>query len=301
MKLNSIYTLKQPLSHIGESEGTTTFLNTVRIVNGDKVEEVFAYTGNAIRGHLRDCSARHLLETLGIKVPKKEFNILFSGGNISGQMAVDVDQAKKYRDLLPSISLFGAGIGNQILSGKMAQSFALPVCKETAAILPDSIGDDLLERLGGLSWKTMTGTVSFSRMDDSKEDKLHRYMEGAEEEAKAKKKDGEASTQMRYEVEYLAPGSVLFHEMILQDPTELELGALVSALYAFSKCPVLGGMGGKGFGLVDLEMNWGGSLVTIKDGEFSCSDDFNGFAKAYMAHLLDNKDAIIELLGGVPL
>ena len=109
MKFEIIYTLEQPLSHIGESESTISFLNTIRMAVNGKVEEVFALTGNSIRGTLRDCAARHLLNMLNVKVGKKEFNILFSGGNISGSMSTDIDQAKKYRTLLPMISLFGAG------------------------------------------------------------------------------------------------------------------------------------------------------------------------------------------------
>ena len=50
MKIETIYTLQQPLSHIGESESTVSFLNTIRIVANGKVEEVFALTGNSIRG-----------------------------------------------------------------------------------------------------------------------------------------------------------------------------------------------------------------------------------------------------------
>ena len=70
MKIEFEYTLKQALSHIGESEGTTTFLNTIRVLSEGKVQEVFAYTGNAIRGTLRDCAARYLLNLLGVKVDK---------------------------------------------------------------------------------------------------------------------------------------------------------------------------------------------------------------------------------------
>ena len=142
MKIETIYTLKQPMSHIGESESTVSFLNTIRICTDGKVSEVFALTGNAIRGTLRDCAARNILDMLGIKLQKKEFNILFSGGNISGTLNTDIDQAKAYRELLPVISIFGAGVGNQILSGKMTQSFAIPVCKETVQIIPDVTGID---------------------------------------------------------------------------------------------------------------------------------------------------------------
>ncbi|AJH77785.1 hypothetical protein BF29_2596 [Heyndrickxia coagulans DSM 1 = ATCC 7050] len=65
---------------------------------------------------------------------------------------------------------------------------------------------------------------------------------------KEERKDGPA-TQMRYGVEYLAAGTKLWHRWdIICD--ELELGAFVSALHEWQKQPYLGGMSGKGFGLV---------------------------------------------------
>ena len=77
-RIETIYTLKAPLSHIGSSESTETFLNTITIRNGDKVNDVFAYTGNAIRGAWRDAGARYLLDRLdGLKVPKKHSTFYF--------------------------------------------------------------------------------------------------------------------------------------------------------------------------------------------------------------------------------
>lgn len=302
MKIEFEYTLKQPLSHIGESEGTTTFLNTIRVLSEGKVQEVFAYTGNAIRGTLRDCAARYLLNLLGVKVDKERFNILFSGGNISGAQTVDIDQAKKYRQLLPMISVFGAGVGNQILAGKMTMGFALPVCRETKEILPDDVQMKETDK-AGTSWRQMTGTVSFTRMDDSKDVNLRRYMAGEPEEKK--KKETEAATQMRYEVEYLCPGSILYHEItVAEDATLVEIGVLITALEEFAKDPVLGGMSGKGFGLCDVAANVrleGDKWMDISNGKFLAGAYFENAAEMYTKQITENADAIIDFLGGVPL
>lgn len=297
MKIETIYTLKQPLSHIGESESTVSFLNTIRIVSGGKVEEVFALTGNSIRGTLRDCAARHLLDRLGTKVGKKEFNILFSGGNISGSMSTDIDQAKKYRNFLPIVSVFGAGIGNQILSGKMTLGFALPVCKETDRIIPKDAA--VKEELREISWKSLTGAINFTRNDDSKNVNYWKYLNNNENKEDKKDKDS-ASTQMRYEVEYFVPGAQLYHTINLCTDTDMELGVFVAALEEFSRSPILGGMGGKGFGLCEAKL--------IADGEFFaeiwnggiklCSGAENARDK-YNRFISDNAGDIIEFLGAV--
>lgn len=292
MKIETIYTLQQPLSHIGESESTVSFLNTIRIAVNGEVEEVFALTGNSIRGILRDCAARHLLDKLGAKVGKKEFNILFSGGNISGSLSTDIDQAKKYRNLLPIVSLFGAGVGNQILAGKMTQGFALPVCLETKEIIPDTgfINGDLKN----ISWKNLTGTINFTRFDDSKNVNYQGYIQGDNDNTD---KDS-ASTQMRYEVEYLVPGSQLYHIINLCADTEIELGVFVAALEEFSQSPVLGGMGGKGFGLCEAELIADGEFFAkIENGNIRLCDKAKNATHEYNQFISDNSDGIIKFLG----
>lgn len=294
MKIETIYTLQQPLSHIGENESTVSFLNTIRIVANGKVEEVFALTGNSIRGTLRDCAARHLLDKLGVRVGKKEFNILFSGGNISGSMSTDIDQAKKYRELLPIISLFGAGVGNQILAGKMTQGFALPVCKETQEIIPSI--DCIKNELKNSSWKNFTGTINFTRFDDSKNVNLQVYMQSDNDNTD---KDS-ASTQMRYEVEYLVPGAQLYHIINLCTDMEMELGVFVAALEEFSNSPILGGMGGKGFGLCEAELIADGELFArIENGSISLCDKAKNALHEYNQFINDNSEEIIKFLGAV--
>ncbi len=294
MKIETIYTMVQPLSHIGESESTVSFLNTIRIAANGKVEEVFALTGNSVRGTLRDCAARHLLDRLNAKVGKKEFNILFSGGNISGSMSTDIDQVKNYRRLLPVISLFGAGVGNQILAGKMTQGFALPVCQETHGIVPDI--DCINSELKNISWKSLTGTINFTRFDDSRNVNYQGYMQ---EDNDNTDKDS-ASTQMRYEVEYIVPGAQLYHIINLCTNTDIELGVFVAALEEFSCSPVLGGMGGKGFGLCEAELISDGEFFAmIKNGNICLCDKARNALHEYNQFIAENSEEIIKFLGAV--
>lgn len=294
MKIETIYTMQQPLSHIGESESTVSFLNTVRIAVNGKVEEVFALTGNSIRGMLRDCAARHLLDRLDVKVGKKEFNILFSGGSISGSMSTDIDQAKKYRELLPMISIFGAGVGNQILAGKLTQGFAFPVCLETDGIVPKA--DGIKEGLRKNSWKNLTGAVGLTRFDDSKNVNHQKYLQKENDNAD---KDS-ASTQMRYEVEYLVPGSQLYHVINLCPDTDAELGAFVAALEEFSHSPILGGMGGKGFGLCVAGLTAdGGFFAEIGNGSIKLCGMAQEALTAYEQFIAENAEEIIQFLGAV--
>lgn len=306
-KVESVYTLKAPLSHIGESESTETFLNTISIRNGNKVEEVFAYSGNAIRGSWRDAGAKYLLEKLGdIRVPKKTFHLLFTGGSISGNQVVDIEQAKRLRDVFPFISIFGGGVGNQILSGKMNQTFAYPVCLETKNIIPDS-REAIDYTAQEISWRQLTGETNFTRTDDAKDRLGDKYIYKdallLESDKKAKK---EQAAQMRYTTEYLIPGTQLWHQLELTG-TELELGALVASIYAWAESPHLGGMAAKGFGLVDLDMTIDGEpFLQIASQQLHLEDKAEQSKNIYDQHLkniydqylIENKEEFAKLLEG---
>lgn len=312
--IETIYNLKQPLSHIGESESTETFLNTVRVLNNGKPTEVFAYSGNAIRGAWRDSGAAYLLDNLGeIQVPKKTFHLLFTGGAISGDQKVDVDAAKALRASLPFLSIFGGGVGNQILCGKIVQTFAFPVCAETVDIIPQGI-DGIDYSAQGTSWRKMTDEISFSRKDDSKDLLGDRYIfkdvNLITGEVEEKKKKDESATQMRYTAEVLIPGVQLWHSLCITC-SELELGALVASIWKWAQQPYLGGMSGKGFGLVDadiriLESGERKPFMLVKDGKLGLAEpakeakeqyDYH-LRELYTQHLEGNKEKIVALLDG---
>jgi len=311
--IETVYTLKQPLSHIGESESTETFLNTVRVLCSDKPVEVFVYTGNAIRGAWRDAGAAYLLDRLGeIQVPKKMFHILFSGGAISGDQKIDVEQAKTMRAMLPFVSIFGGGIGNQILSGKIVQTFAFPVCAETIGIIPDGIdGVDYGAR--ATSWRKMTDEISFTRKDDSKDLLGDRYIAREfkllDGDADEKKKKDEPATQMRYTAECMIPGVQLWHSLNITC-NEVELGALVASIHQWAKKPYLGGMSGKGFGLVDADIRIVEAdgtrtpFIDVTDGILRLAEPAKDAKEQYDAQMLNlyqqyldgNKKTLVGLL-----
>lgn len=258
-KIENKFTLLSPLSHIGESVGPDSYLSTQTIIGPDgKPVEVFAYSGNAFRGMLRDAGAKYFLNAISkpemrTQVPLEAFYLLFSGGSIGGDAKIDIDQARRIRALVPHLSVFGGGVGNQILPGKINVSYAYPVCTETAHIVPHDI------EAPKYSWRQMTTEQSFTRTDDAKDEILRPFIytgetpelmpgEGAKEEKK------ERPQQMRYTIELLAAGTQLWSLIDYFDMTDIELGALVAAIDEWGKRPVLGGQSRVGMGKVAVEM-----------------------------------------------
>lgn len=295
-KIEIKYTLKSPLSHIGESNSVTSFLNDLQIMTPNGIREVFIYSANAFRGQWRDVGAKHLVDKLGVKLDLDSFHVLFSGGNISGSQSADIDQARNIREKLPFVSLFGGGVGNQILEGCLKVGFGYPACEETVNIINTSLFENsVLEMKSG----EFTSDIEFSRMDDSKHSLGSDYLEDAGDAGK--KKSGSASTQMRFEVEHLVPGTQLYQEVFL-DTNKLEEGVFWNTLKEFAKSPYLGGMSSKGFGKVDFNVYENGEIVmSVADSEVKfISKDKEVLVEDYLSHIdqfILSGETIKEVLG----
>lgn len=311
-RVHGVFTLRSPLSHIGESLSTQTFLIQEPIIqpNGE-IEEVFSYNGNAWRGALRDNAASYMLDKLSAdgndnaRVPLDMFHLLFTGGRIGGDQSIDIEQARRIRAAVPMLSMWGGGVGNQIMAGKMRVSNCYPLCAEALPVLPDFWHLDA----GRVSYSDMTFDKEFSRMDDTKREDLRVYLPAPDSagliEGSTKKKTksgGEVADQMRMKSELLAPGARLYSEIDILGASEVELGALVSAIHAWSRSPHLGGQANKGHGKVrldyrikDLDSGIEHDFVRISgDGSCKLAAPAHVAKEAYDQHLRQLYDTLLE-------
>lgn len=324
VRLQGTFTLRSPLSHIGESIGNRSYLAEEPIIQPDgDVELVFAYSGNAWRGQLRDLMADYMLDHLGAPLlPLDSFHLLYAGGAIGGTQSVDLNQIRAYRRIIPMVSLLGGGVGNQLIPGKLRVGNCYPVCVETLPILPES----LHERAEMVSYGQITFEREYSRHDDSKigprADRIIGLLPSTTGQQtmllpppEPMPETSERPQQMRVAFELLAPGAALTTEIELQDGTEVELGALVSAIHTFSRSPHIGGKAAQGFGrvtlnydLIDLDTGEVQPFITIGDGGPKLAPPAQAAKQAYDDHLRTiynefltaHDDGIGELLGAQP-
>lgn len=335
LRLDGKITLLSPLSHIGSSHGPDSFLAESIIIGHDgRPLEVFVYSGNGFRGMLRDYGTQYMLEKIGQpQLPLETFYLLFSGGAIGGDQMIDIEQGRRYRKFMPLFSIFGGGVGNQILQGKMNIGAMFPLVKECQRVLPRRY-----RQTEAPSWRHWTEERSYTRTDDAKNENLRKYLadvpqqemlviqgeisdseyikaqtmgeEHPQVEKKKVKKD--ASQQMRYTIEMLAAGSVLYQRIDLIDVTDLELGAFISALHKFSEIPYIGGQNRLGAGLVEIEYEYYENseaklFMTIAESKprlsniaESAKQQYDEFLKElYDNYLLTNQTQITQLLAGV--
>ena len=321
-RIETVFTLLSPLSHIGESIGPNSHLATQEMLdaNGNPIE-VFAYSGNALRGMWRDTGAEYMLKKLGgnmaLQIPLELFYLFFSGGAIGGDQSIDIDQARRIREQIPHLSIFGGGVGNMLLPGKLSVGEALPVCQELAHIVPEHVPGNR-----ELSARQMTTEISYSRKDDAKDDLLRPFLqtdqspmiEGGQMSLLAdpdekKKEKKEKPQQMRYTMEVFCRGAVLWQETFFRDLSEIELGAFVAAIVKWAENPCIGGQGRIGMGRVKAEM------VLITDGERGkfisvgekclLSEEARGvkahydnFLERYTAYLEENRSGLTHAISG---
>jgi len=309
------------ISHIGNTHGIHSKLRREKVAQPDgTVEEVPIISGNSLRGILRDRGMLHMLRCLGYGVndetgevnglPLPAFYFLFSGGSLTskGGRGLDVDEARRWRDLIPLVAIFGGAMGNQIMPGKVKIGKAIPICAETAHLIPERfVNGNEPQSI----WE-LCQEEAYTRRDDEKSEKLRQLIAPEVRgllEAKAKdgrKKRGtdedvrssdEQKQQMRYYVETIAAGTHLYWDITLDDVTDVEFEAFCVTLAEFARFPYIGGKSGVGHGKITVHFDdW--IEINPRVAPTGREVDFV-LGNRYRDHLEQNADAIRELLNGL--
>jgi CRISPR type IV-associated protein Csf2 len=290
-----------------ETFGTVRTLHREKFVMPDgSVEEIPTITGNSLRGQLRDCAMVYMMRTLNLRLSPGAFDFLTSGGALSkvgNARAIDIQQARDLRENIPAVSVFGGAAGNRILRGKLRMGKLIPICLETAHLIPDDVRD-----LARASIWDMLQIEGYTRTDDKKNETLRALMQPEQlalieaeseslDEANVAARPG-VKQQMRYEFETFAAGTKFSHEMFLESATDMEYAAFLSALALFSKFPFVGGRSAAGHGKVALQYHEFAvnPLLTGGDGR---RDIMPTIPAQYDAFLRERRERIVELLSEV--
>ncbi|HEX7313278.1 MAG TPA: hypothetical protein VF297_05130 [Pyrinomonadaceae bacterium] len=264
----------------GQSFGIESKLRRERFVQSDgrTVEEVPVLSGNGLRGMLRDRGMWHMCGALGYGVDEEAgkvrglslsaFYFLFSGGALGdgGGDGIDVDYARRLREAIPLISIFGGAVGNQILPGKLKVGKAIPVCAETQHLLPAQYQSDAPTSV----WDFLQSEM-YTRKDDERNEKLRTVIEGKalkqlenkgslsllpEAQLEERQKDADRRPQqMMYMTETFAAGTPFHWKLTLEDVSDVEYDAFMTTLAEFSKMPYVGGKSAVGLGEVAVRFD----------------------------------------------
>lgn len=314
-----VVTALTSISHIGDSHGVNAKLRREKFVQPDgTVEEIPVISGNSLRGILRDRGMLHMLKQLGYGVNDETgevaglslpaFYFLFSGGALTKDAGrgIDVDEARKWRSMIPLVALFGGAMGNQIMPGQVKVGKLIPICQETRHLIPERFVDGM----GDVSIWDLCQEEAYTRRDDEKNEKLRQLiapevralLEASAASKREKARSGDADPvgetgqkqQMRYFVETLASGTRLYWDLTLDDVTDLEFDAFCVTLAEFSRFPFIGGKSGVGHGKVSVHFDkWIEIDPRMSPGGKEL--DFT-LGTRYQAHLQEHGDDIRKLI-----
>lgn len=287
------------ISHGGEHAGTTGYLRREKIVQPDgAVVEVPVVSGNSLRGVLRDVSADATWQMLGrpqLSVPV--FDALWSGGSLAKAGTggtLDARQLSELRRLCPHVALFGCAGGGRIIEGRLRVGKLVPVCAETAHLIPEGVDTS------ATSIWSMLQIEEFSRMDDAKRPSLAPVFAGQLETADSGD-GGDVVTverdnpqQMRYGVETIVAGTRFHWWMMLEAADDLVAAQLRVALNGWAGSGAhVGGRSSTGHGRLRLDLS--GWVATSHSATVG-AELAESWHRSLSDHHDHNRDAIIEAL-----
>jgi hypothetical protein len=174
-------TTLSPLAHGGDSKaGNATLFRRMQVLSdtGSTLSLPF-YSGNALRGQMRDLLADDFLKALDIKPSKTNppitlwfFHTLYAGGALEENSeaskafgkflgangAIKAEGIYQFRDTLPMISALGCSLGNRIIEGRANFGDFRPDCFEWSS------GDIKASEL--MTWEFLTRREDFEGHED---------------------------------------------------------------------------------------------------------------------------------------
>lgn len=230
-----------------------------------EVMQIPCVSGAALKATLREHAGLFFLQCAGIsELGKDGLRLLFKGGRMEGSNpAAQLEEARRLRDLLPPLSVFGAMDGAMILRGAVQVSCVMPYSEVI-------VGAGLIDLAGATVHPGQTPIpdhlietekpVTYYR-HDLKNSPAAVFLPAAERAAiedKAAARKGkaadkserrEANESMPHAFQAIAPGVPMIATIRLQQATETEAACLTLAITRWAMSGGhLGGASSKGHG-----------------------------------------------------
>jgi len=141
-----------PLAHGADQKaGNATLFRRMQVLTDEGVLLLPYYSGNALRGQVRDLLADHFLRSLGLRADRAApvvsmwfFYALYSGGaleensdatkalkkELGDHGALRATGIRDFRAMLPALSLLGCALGNRAPAGRCQFGDLRPICYE---------------------------------------------------------------------------------------------------------------------------------------------------------------------------
>lgn len=238
IRWEGVITAESSIAHGAETLGTITYLRRERFLMPDgSVEQIPVVSGNALRGLLRDTAADLWWHAVGTpKLTLAVMHALWSGGSLAKVSGDPVTGARlaELKNACPVVGVFGTAGGGRLIGGSLQVGKLVPICIETAHLLPESLRAEPLPSIWDLTQIEYYSKIPNDMADEPTQD-AH-------------------SLLARYGVETFIAGTRFHSWMTLTWPTPAEEAFFTEVLEAFSPNARVGGMARAGHGAISLQV-----------------------------------------------
>lgn len=276
-----------PLSHMMGTSGNESIINRRAVKTNNGVKFIPSITGNSIRHRMiRESGKDFLIKQLGLegKCTIDILNFMDNGGSLTESSVTDnLKTISELKELFPLYAVLGGSLRNQILSGSLFVSDGYLICEENRTtiekILPNNFN---LPEKQLLSCESFISKYQYTRGDAKKNQRNIDYFNEVEKLNSVQEK----SNLMIYNGQSIIEGSYFYHDFIMPNSNELELGAVLNSIkYWQDNYNTLGGSSRVGHGRLFME-------IFVEPDE----KEFDYYISLYKNHINANKEKCVQWL-----
>lgn len=245
------------IAHTGKESGTKHGFRRETLVqpDGTRLPGVPVISGGVVRGSMRRLAAamaQHAIAGDSGRLPFPVVHALRTGGALretrSREEVLTGERQAELRDLIPMLSVFGFSTSGRIISGRLEVDKPLPVAKETQ-FLAEHYGVDLHGFRAPSVWE-LVQQEHYTRFADVNDSPAQPYIAVDGEEAREIPK---GSGNMLWSTETLSPGTRLFHSVVLNEATPVEVSFMDELMTRWGRRARIGSQVARGMGRVALD------------------------------------------------
>jgi hypothetical protein len=236
-----------PLTHMMGVSGNEALINREAVMINGKVNHLPVLSGNALRHKLiREPGAYYLIGAYNLagKLNINQLNYLFNGGSlVESSVSTNIKKIADMQSNIPLYRLLGGCLTNQIVGGSLCFGRGILVCRENVDRINKTMPEGFEIDNNIFPAEKFIDQYQYTRCDASKMKDIDFFAAIDELNAGDQK---EKSNLMIFNGQTIITGSLFYSEIVLQNVSDLELGAALHCLNRWNG--FLGGQGSRGHG-----------------------------------------------------
>jgi hypothetical protein len=282
-RLHLVIESLSPLTHMMGVNGNEALINREATIYQNKIHHIPVLSGNALRHRIfRENGAYFIIGICNLsgKMNIDQLNYLFNGGSlVESSVSTNIKRIAEMQEVLPLYRLLGGCLKNQIVAGSLNMGRGLLVCRENSDRINKTLPEEFRIEEMIYPAERFVDQYQYTRGDAEKMKDIDFF--AAIEELNTGEEKGK-SNLMIFNGQSIISGAMFYSEIVLQNVSDLELGAALHCLNRWDG--FIGGQGARGHGKCK------GYLLGINPVE-----SLNLIGE-YVAHVQANKTKIIEWL-----